>query len=969
MHDDTLLEPVAPDGPHSGPYAFPNDESPTARRISAALAITASLALLGNCLLTSPSRFSEKHYQDPTWLRPVVTVLGLGGFVPTDRGVEIRNLVFYGGAACLAILAGIRLMLATRSPRLSFDDLLDLRRRAVSPFFWWILLLLVSFFSSYYSHAPSMCMGQLIVRLLESAWWWPLATLLAARHVRGLSTGLVTALGLTAALGLWYFFVQVRPEMPEARLQYPIGNELWMGACMLPGIFVAFGLLFAGPGISRPIRLGATMLALALAFAALILTRSRSAQVGLAAGALAWACFVSGRMGRRVILLAGLLGALGGSFYVHKLVQEGSSDQRAHSIRSRLMYEWPYALHLFFQKPVAGNGDGAYAMLSGRFERDDQLEDPSTIRFDEWSWPGHAHNEFLELLSDLGIVGATAYLAAIAITLYRALRFCDRCPSSQRGERWLAIGLSAALVACAIEQCGDPAIREPGLPPIFLTVWAALWVIVRQQTAVGPTSQEGRRFPIGQVRLGGLAVCAAAILLGWYGIQDWRGARARFESSRSMDGRDYSAAIPQADFADEHVLDPFQRAQARMFAVWARSLAFDQALAGSPAPPTDAQMNLSGDAVLKLGALDHDVPRFLRVSRLAAELHLNRARAYERRKDKANEQDSQRRFISALMQNRKDEPFLLDRVQALWKVRPDAGAVERLGWLRCLMRAGEFGGEFVELFRTLPSCADFTQAMNDLFNVATQDATRTPDSWSDRLSPETLRAAALAKALAGSPEEAVKLAAQAQAMYARAGPRLFAAHSAAMHEQVRYRFAIDPLSAVDENLQALARAESLWGGSVDPSRPLDAPLGETRTLILVAAGREADAIAQIAKLIPGDPSARSNRLAMANAEVASRCTANPRRADEAIKFARRATELSPRSPAGHAALIHALLQSGHESDALSAAVRMIEVSSQRQDAAAFLLRLRNQYPGLAMWQDLQRRFPETTSPTTSRSAD
>src|SRR5262249_18085177 len=116
-----------------------------------------------------------------------------------------------------------------------------------------------------------------------------------------------------------------------------------------------------------------------VALAALALTRSRSGFIGMAAGILTFACFVLGKMGRRVILLVGILAALGGSFYVHQLLQTGGGQQRAQSIRSRLMYEWPYALHLFLQKPVAGNGDGAYAMLAGKFAREDQLDDPATL--------------------------------------------------------------------------------------------------------------------------------------------------------------------------------------------------------------------------------------------------------------------------------------------------------------------------------------------------------------------------------------------------------------------------------------------------------------------------------------------------------------------------------------------------------------------------------------------------------------
>jgi O-antigen ligase/tetratricopeptide (TPR) repeat protein len=991
MRDDTLPEPIGAPAAVDGPYAFLNDpgaQSPTARLISGVMAAVATVALLANGLLTSPSRFSEQHEQDLSLLRPVVTALGLYGQFPTARGVEIRNLVFYTGAALLALLGGLRLILATRAPRLSYDDLLDLRRRAASPFFWWMLLLLVSVVSSYYAHAPDMCKGRVLIRLLETAWWWPLAILLACRDAWRVAVGLLSVLALTAVLALWYYIVRVAPQHAGARLQYPIGNELWMGACLLPGVFVALAVALSRPesrglpaaaSAKSALRLGAALLALVVIITALYLTKSRSALIGLAAGLLTLACFVCGKLGRRVVLLLAILAALGGSIYLHRHLQEGVGGIRSHSIRSRLIYEWPYALHLFFQKPVAGNGDGAYSMLAGRLERDEQLDDPAILRLDEWSWPGHAHNEVLELLSDVGLVGAISYIAVVVLIVYRALRFCDRCPSSQRSDRWLAIGLSSALVGSVVEQCGDPAIREPGLPPIFLTVLALVWCFARQAVPAGPATEGGRRFPVWQVRLAGLAVCLAAALLGWQGVQDWRAARARYEAGRLMDKRDYAKSIAQADFAAEHLLDPFQRALARMIAVWVRSLAFDDAL-NQPAPPPGPTappvavpsadpMSISEDALSRLIALDHDVPRFLRLSRLGAELHMNRARDFGRRGDKDRERDSHVKLISALMQNQKDEPFLLDRTTALWKVRPDAGALERLGWLRGLMRAGEFGDGFVELFRTLPNYRDFSQSMNDLYAVAMQDAKRTFATWHDKLSPETLRAAALAQALAGNPEEAVTLAEQAQGLYANAGARLFVAHSAAVHEEVRYRMAADPFADPDANLQRLAQADALLGGTPDPSRPLPGPLGETRLILLVAAGRETDAALQIQTLAGDGPIAAGNKRAGANVEVASRCLANPRLAMRALPFARRAAESSPDSSGAQAILLHALLAVGQDEEALGAADRFIQSTKNRGDGVAFLRRLEAKYPASPIWDRLQAAYPDlrhaATQPATS----
>ena len=237
------------------------DDSPAARRTSIALAVVAAIALFGNCLLTSPRAFSQAHQQDSSLLKIVVGALALtgpdssAGAFPTYRGVEIRNLFFFLGAAALALIAAFRLVSTDRRPRATGDDLLDFRRRAASPYFWWLILLLVSVLSSTFSHAPDVCKGQSIMRFLALAWWWPLAALLAPRQVARLSGALVAALGLTAAVGLWYYAERNRPG---TALSYPVGNELWFGACLLPGVFVALGLFFATPELRRPTQVQAT---------------------------------------------------------------------------------------------------------------------------------------------------------------------------------------------------------------------------------------------------------------------------------------------------------------------------------------------------------------------------------------------------------------------------------------------------------------------------------------------------------------------------------------------------------------------------------------------------------------------------------------------------------------------------------------------------------------------------------------
>lgn len=947
--------------------------------LTALMTLVAGAVLLANCLLTCPSRFSERHQADTSALRPVVEFLSLGGQWPTMRGVEVRNLVYYAGAAALTGLAGIGLILARRRSRLTLDDLFDARARARGPVFWWIILLITSAVSSFYSHASEVCQGQTMVRLLHFAWWWPLAGLLSVRDARRLCWALMAALAATAALGLWYHVARVLPDQPEARLQYPMGNELWLAACLLPAILIAAGPLtqfilhsarpqnYSRVGVPSYLRVALLMLVVLLVGAAIALTRSRSALAGLAVGAIVFIGFAVSIRARRVVTLCGIILAIAAVGWIQFLRSHGEMGQRAHSIRTRLNHEWPYAVNLFLQKPVAGHGDGAYAMLAGQYARMDQLDDPSTMRFDEWSWTAHAHNEFLELLADLGLVGAVAVLAAILLTLYHALRFCDvrREDSERAADRWLVIGLAAALAALAAEQCSDSALREPGLPAVFFSVWAILWAMIRDSRTRPATSAEGSRLAPSTLRLAGVAVVGLSVLLAYKSAEDWRGVRARFDAEKALERQDYAAAIDRADLSARLTLDPFQRNLARLMAIWARALAFDAALQAKPGPLTPGDLELSQQALAQLARLNADAPRFLRVSRMAGELYLNRSRAFERSGEAAARQEAEKKFVDALTASRADEPFMLERVVALWRARQDARSVDRIYWLRCLLRAGEMDEQVAILFETLPRYSDFRTAMEATFAFAQEEAAQPPGQWKDRLVPESFRLAALAKLLGGSPADAEKLAARAEELYAAAGPALFAAHAASIHEMVRYSMAADITAETDKNLARLARAQTLLAPPTDAATPLRGNLGRTRLALLLAAGRAADAERQADLLRKTEGGTLERITAEGWLLAASLCMTNPAQATRSVGFAEQAAALQPERPDAQAALLSACLRTGRDTLALPAARRFIQLSQDPKRAMEYLKRLRAGTPSAGIWGELEREHPELKPATTN----
>lgn len=961
------------------------------RETSRMLACVATVALIGNCLLNSPSRFSEKHLADTSLLKPVVDTLALWGMFPTARGVEIRSLVFFLGAAALAIIAGLRLALAKTHNRLSLDDLLEVRDRAASPYLWWILLIAVSWLSSIFSHAPEVCQGQTIARMLQLAWWWPLAAMLTACGVRLLAIGLVVSLALTSGIGLWYHAARVLPDLPGARLQYPIGNELWLAACLLPGCFVGAGLAasafrkFTDHGAAAqsdatagniprrrqtlPVLL---LIAVVLILGALALTRSRSAAAGFVAGLFVVLALLAPVRRRLPVVLGMLVLGIGGAILMQTWRESGSTGQRAHSIRARLDYEWPYAIRLFLEKPIAGNGDGAYALLAGQFAREDQLDDPNVMRFDEQNWLAHAHNEFLELLSDVGIVGTAAFALALLLPLYRAMQFCDRRREDQSAEadRLLVLGLAGALAASIIEACGTPAIREPGAMPILLTVWASLWAMVRREAPPPRTTADEKPLATATVRLFGVVVCVAAMALAFRAVQDWRAMRSRFEASRLMGEGEFAEAVRQAELAGAHALDPFQHTLSDMLAVWARSLQFDARLAADDRPPSREDLELSAVALARLNRLNDVAPRFLRLATLEAGLELNRARAYERREELVNVRHCQERFVLALRQARRDDPFLIERVEQLWAVDGGATLEDRLLWLRCLMRGGEVTPRFVRMAQQLLASPGIESELQKLIVTATEDADRPPREWRDRLSPETLRLAALALQGMGRPQDAMKHLRLAQVLYAAAGPRLFAGHSAAIHEEVRYRFSLNPLTEVDENLDRMAQAFSIAYGKVDRSAILpDGPLGRTRAKLLLVAGREDDAVAQLRRIESGDDLVIAATLAAMYRELAIAFVDVPDMQGHVLAWLNRLRDLSPEDSVAEGIAAHLHLQQGNDDLAIASLRRLLGAADQG-DLVKVVLELRKRFPDSPVWEELQREDARLrTSPATTQPGE
>jgi tetratricopeptide (TPR) repeat protein len=490
-----------------------------------------------------------------------------------------------------------------------------------------------------------------------------------------------------------------------------------------------------------------------------------------------------------------------------------------------------------------------------------------------------------------------------------------------------------------------------------------LWALVRRERRVRNAAPEEARIKVTTVRMTGAAIAVAAVAMLFIAIQDGRGHRARFKVETALGSGDTESAIRHADSAAAWALDPFHNVAARMFAVWACSADFDRRLIGN-AVPFDSDMRVAEDALVRLKSIEDDAPRFLRLSILRSELCMNVARAYQRRNEPKYQADFEHRRNAAFTQRLADDPFEFDNLAAVWVARSEAGSMERLAWLRGLLRSGEMDPRVIELFRSMAALPDFLPALNDLFNLATADQARPVDSWQDRLTPETFRLAALARALNRQHGDAVRFAETADELYTRAGPRLFAPHAAAIHERVRYAFAQDPKADPDEALVQLARANTKMTGPSSADQPLPAPMGYTRLNILLAAGREDEARVELAAL-PFDASTAQDadaRLSAAYVGLAAQFASDRARVPLALGWVRRALELDADSLDAHVTLADIQLRQSDIEPAVATLRRIAAVAPDKATADSRLNLLQARHPDSAAWKELGRASPAATQP-------
>ena len=285
--------------------------------------------------------------------------------------------------------------------------------------------------------------------------------------------------GYTELFGLIQKWLDTPPDL---RIEFYNSVRVW-GRIGNPNWLVTFTILVAPLALARALTVKVPILRAALiAYAALIgvlgfFTFSRAGWIGLGVmlvafaalalftwgralldGVQSWVARLPGPQARAVRLAVGalaLIAVAGGIFVLVRISETGGR-----SLDDRL-YLYATAGQLFAEQPVTGHGLFTFGQGVMRF---------NSVPYRQAH--GSAHNLFLNIAAELGLVGLAALAVTIAALLWGARRVWLGTPS--RAVHILLTGGLAAVAGVAAQSFFDFTLTTPALTLVCLIVVAVL---------------------------------------------------------------------------------------------------------------------------------------------------------------------------------------------------------------------------------------------------------------------------------------------------------------------------------------------------------------------------------------------------------------------------------------------------------------------------------------------------------------
>lgn len=950
-----------------------------------------ALALAGNCLLTSAGKPSVLQDGANAWppnslLLAIVEILDLQYAQPTPNGIAIKSLIAGTAAGVAIIVAAFGLLFRVRSRDEATDEdaviAVDSERtegaeqsdpqvrakKHIDPILASQVLMLLylgwAFAATLWSNAPGFAFGGAVSLGIHLTWAFALAFCLNRRAAVISGHILMGVLVLTGGLACWYFY----ERNSILRAAYPIGNALFLAACLIPGVLIAISFVLRGFAAIRNQQTARGLLTIlvfvfgcALILWAFYLTRSRGPAIALGLGVFAVFAFSGGRDVKLIAAVMGVIGiAVVGIYFINQQ-NAPSVTGRSQSMRVRI-YTWNYAMDLLGERPMTGHGLGGYALLADGLAKQDVLNDPEALG----SRISHAHGEWLEVASDLGGIGLVLVLGALFLAIYGATSVIPEI--GEAAPRWMLIAMCSALGALIVEECFDVGLQISGLPFVFYTVLGLVWALARPlPDAV--VSHLARRQLVAWLLVVGAVVCGVGALE--YSRRDFVAARSLYDVEGALTESDWNKAALLADAAYEGRLRPqrklvalIQRIAAKLYIAEQHQIRYIRRLriqgsAVQPDPELDLRLQADRQACeesLAEAQADIEFTRSIVSSEMGIgmlEFKLRTIRAVFAEIDGRPEDVKQEGLLAAEALGAQLERQPFESELATKFVIASIGRLDVSTAIEVLARPLRLriaSDKYIQAIAVLLANPDAKlQAMTRI----DRELEPTEDKGiADRLaswSPEILRVGAVAAYVQGMHESAVKYLRAAVAQYEEAGHAKervsLIAYAGAYAELADALF----LSHPDDPQEAIKAAETslnLAPRSQD-GRALVAALRERMMAYHLAADHESFVRERLTSQMP---SLNESEL---DAELANRymkmCYSVLERAYARVPYklnqwSQRALALDPESAANWFLAADIAILVGDESQVVERINRAIEFGGDAQDVYAIVLRASNTLP-------------------------
>ena len=270
-----------------------------------------------------------------------------------------------------------------------------------------------------------------------------------AVRTRAQAMGVIGAFVAGASIQAVYGLLFVTPEGTEsaARLASSIANPNELAAALVAALALAIGLAAARRD-SPPWRVRALMAA-ALCTGGVFLTGSRAGLVALGVALVAF-MVIGGRSRGRFMFVAIAVVALGIGYYGYVASPEARERVATVGDGTGRLDLWAVAWRIVEDKPLVGVGGGNFEVTSAHY-----LLEPGAIERDEFiiGQPKVAHNTYLEILAELGVVGLFLFASILAFGLFASARAAREF--RRQGDNAMELIAGALFVALAAVLAAD----------------------------------------------------------------------------------------------------------------------------------------------------------------------------------------------------------------------------------------------------------------------------------------------------------------------------------------------------------------------------------------------------------------------------------------------------------------------------------------------------------------------------------